>query len=219
MNWRRWVGSVLVAAGLLLPVPSPAWDCNTTHPSINELAAKLFIVKSQSETFGEKYRSAPIEFRTVFKGTALKKGTFSENASVKETITANFIDWVARGGHDADVPGFVMAFRHFYDPVYEPRHLTWFRRWLNKPDKEDFASEEAFFNSYKYKANEWNINKPEGDKPAKLLFQPKVIKPRIDGITWAVSHPDNDHSWHNGLRAYKAALENDQTALGKLNRE
>ncbi|HNW34800.1 MAG TPA: hypothetical protein PKM25_07710, partial [Candidatus Ozemobacteraceae bacterium] len=49
-------------------------------------------------------------------------------------------------------------------------------------------------------------------------LQPKLIKPRIDGITWALSDEDNEHSWLSGLKAYKAAMENDCARFGGLTR-
>jgi len=214
-NMSRCLIALLVFS--LFPcAASFGWGCNEAHPAINELAGKLFIIKSQSDAFGDKYKRAPVEFRTVFNGVTFKKGGMSEKTADKIKIDANFIGWLRRGGHDADIPEIVMGFRHFYDPVYEPRYLTWLIRRIMKPDREDVPTEEAFFSSFEYHADDWNPNKDWNGKLRQLRLQPKLIKPRIDGITWALSDEDNEHSWLNGLKAYKAAMENDRTRFGGL---
>lgn len=199
-------------------VSSFGWGCDEAHPAINELAGKLFIVKSQSDSFGDKYRHAPVEFRSLFEGFTFKKGGLSEKSADRIKIEADFIEWLRRGGHDADIPGIVMGFRHFYDPVYEPRYLTWLIRRLKKPNRDDVPTKEAFFDSFEYRADDWNPNKDWNGALRKLWFQPKLIKPRVDGITWVLSDEDNEHSWLNGLRAYKAAMENDRARFGGLTR-
>ncbi|HNW34564.1 MAG TPA: hypothetical protein PKM25_06515, partial [Candidatus Ozemobacteraceae bacterium] len=123
----RWV-LVLLMFSLFPCAGSSGWDCNEAHPAINELAGKLFVIKSQSDSFGDKYKRAPVEFRSLFNGFTFKKGGMSEKTADKIRIDANFIEWLRRGGHDADIPEIVMGFRHFYDRVYEPRYLTWLIR-------------------------------------------------------------------------------------------
>ncbi len=194
------------------------WGCNEAHPTINELAGRLFIVKSQSDSFGDKYRNAPVEYRTVFDGITFKKGGMSEKSADTITLRTDFLGWLQRGGHDADIPEIVMGFRHFYDPVYEPRYLTWLTKRLKKPNREDATSEEAFFEAFEYHADDWNLNEDWNGQLRKLRLQPKLIKPRIDGITWALTHEDNDHSFINGLRAYKTAMENDRARFAGLTR-
>ncbi|HEY9071376.1 MAG TPA: hypothetical protein VIV61_14050 [Candidatus Ozemobacteraceae bacterium] len=217
LHRNRLLAAVL--AGLTWSAAAFGWGCDEAHPAINELAGKLFIVKSQGDAFGDKYKRAPIEHRTTFEGVTFKKGGLSEKSADTLVISANFIEWLRRGGHDADIPGIVMGFRHFYDPVYEPHYLTWLVRRLKKPDRAGVSSEEAFFEGFEYRADDWNPNKEWNGVLRRLRLQPKLIKPRIDGITWVLSHPDNDHSWRNGLLAYKAAMENDCTAFGGLSRE
>lgn len=213
---------VLLAVLFVLALTScPAafgWGCNEAHPAINELAGRLFIVKSQSDAFGDKYRNAPVEYRTVFDGITFKKGGMSEKSADTVTLRTDFLGWLQRGGHDADIPEIVMGFRHFYDPVYEPRYLTWLTKRLKKPNREEMTSKEAFFESFEYHADDWNLNEDWSGQLRKLRLQPKLIKPRIDGITWALSNEDNDHSLINGLRAYKAAMENDRVRFAGLTR-
>jgi len=215
---RRILSAVLLVIALCSCPPVFGWGCNEAHPAINELAGRLFIVKSQSDAFGDKYRNAPIEHRTVFDGITFKKGGMSEKSADTVTLRTDFLGWLQRGGHDADIPEIVMGFRHFYDPVYEPRYLTWLTKRLKKPNREDVTSREAFFEAYEYHADDWNLNEEWNGRLRKLKLQPKLIKPRIDGITWALTHGDNDHSWINGLRAYKAAMENDRARFGGLTR-
>ncbi len=198
---------------------SYGWNCVDAHPTINEMAGKLFIAKSQTESFGEKYKNSPIDTKIILEGYTFKKAKMTEKSSKPYLLKTNFTGWLARGGHDADVPSFQMGFRHFYDPIYDPHYLTWFRRWLKKPDKKDYASEAEFFKSLQYRADDWNPNIKFGTKDRKFSIQPKVIKPEIDAITWALKHEENEHSWHAGLIAYKAAMENDSSKFGKLNRE
>jgi hypothetical protein len=196
-----------------------AWNCVDAHPAINRFAGRLFIVRSQSECYGDKYSRAIVDFKMTFSGYTFKKAKMSESSSGKYLHKTNFVGWLARGGHDADVPSFEMGFRHFYDPYYEPSYLTWFRRWFKKPKKSSFSSEAEFFKSLQYKADDWNINKALGDKIRNLKWQPRVIRPKIDAITWALSHPENEHSWLQGLKIYKAAMENDSDKLDGLSRE
>lgn len=209
--------------GVVLSVFQPtsevqAWDCKATHPVINELAGKLFVVKSQGNAFGEKYKWAPVEFRSLFDGVTFSKGFWSEKASKKFDTKGTFIEWLARGGHDADIPELLMGFRHFYDPVYEPRYLTWLSRWVKKPDKSDFKSEEEFRAAYDYRADDFNPNKESGERKRDLGLTPHFMDPKIDGITWVLSHPGNTYSWETGLKAYKAAMENDLTKSGGLSK-
>lgn len=218
MSTRGWL---LVAVLVLATYSCPeafGWGCDKAHPAINDLAGRLFIVKSQSDAFGDKYRNAPVEYRTVFDGVTFKKGGLGEKSADTVIMRTDFLGWLQRGGHDADVPEIVMGFRHFYDPVYEPRYLTWLTKRLKKPDREDVTSIEAFFDAYEYHADDWNLNEDWNGQLRKLRLQPKLIKPRIDGITWALTNEDNDHSWINGLRAYKAAMENDRERFGGLTR-
>ena len=197
---------------------SNAWDCVEAHPAINELAGKHFAIKAYKGYFGDKYKLSPIDTTLKFSGYTFKKAKMTERGSKKYLTQTTFIGWLARGGHDADVPSLAMGFRHFYDPIYEPHYLTWMRRWLKKPKKSRFASEAEYFKSLDYIADDWNPNFELGDKKRKLKLQPKLIKPQIDAITWALEHEENDHCFKQGLIAYKVAMENDKEKLGKLSR-
>lgn len=63
-----------------------------------------------------------------------------------------------------------------------------------------------------------NPNFEFGFKDRKIKLQPKLLRPQIDAVTWAFEHEENDHNWHQGKLAYKAAMENDTALFGKLNR-
>jgi hypothetical protein len=189
-----------------------AWDCKATHPAINEIAGRLFVTRTQAGHFGAKYSRAPIDFSTAYQGlTYVKSGKFEKLCKIG-TISANFLQWLGRGGHDADMPEFIMGFCHFYDPVYEPRYLTWLRRWVKKGKAGDEEDEQEYLDSLDYRADDWNPNKALGDRERKLWWQPKAIRPKIDGIQWALTHRDNEYSWESGLRAYKAGMEYDKSS-------
>jgi hypothetical protein len=116
------------------------------------------------------------------------------------------------------MPEINMGFRHFYDPIYEPRYLTWQHRSFIPRKKSNYASEEAFFESLQYRADDWNPNFEIGFKDRKIKLQPKMFRPQIDAVNWAFEHEENEHNWLQGKLAYKAAMENDTALFGKLNR-
>ncbi len=211
--------AVALVMVVLAGVPCPAWDCDEAHPTINELAGKHFIMKSQSTLFGTKYQQAPVDFRMVFAGRSYASGKGPLSWSKRETSTeANTLQWLARGGHDADMPEMVMGFRHFYDPVYEPRYLTWLSRKVRVPKAADGMSIDDYFDSFDYRADDWNPRRELVNGNTDRVPLPHLIDPKIDGITWGLSHPQNEHSWEHGLQAYKAAFEDDKAAFGSLTR-
>lgn len=209
--------SILMAAATL---PVCAWDCFEAHPTINRLAFEHFLARLKSGHFKEKFKNFAIDDEVKFSGETFSKAFSFESGAEKKTVNANmtFSEWLARGGRDADMPEVNMGFRHFYDPVYEPHYLTWMRRHLKKPSKKKFSSEEEYFKSLDYRADDWNPNIELGTKDRKFKLQPKILRPQIDAITWAFEHEENQHNWNQGKLAYKAAMENDTSAFGNLTR-
>ena len=210
----------LVSCFLLTGFELPAWDCNETHPLINAFAYEHFVARCKAGHFADKFKDMQLDNQTQFAGLTYSKAVKLEPSTEGKTISAVgvFSQWLERGGRDADIPQLRMGFRHFYDPVYEPRYLTWLRRKIITPDKKKFSSEKELFDSYNYKADDWNPNIEFGTVNRKIRLLPKVFRPEIDAITWAMNHEENEHSWLNGKLAYKAAMENDSNAFGKLNR-
>ncbi|NCB39960.1 MAG: hypothetical protein EOM80_14445, partial [Erysipelotrichia bacterium] len=193
-----------------------AWNCTDAHPAINKLAAENFMVRADNELFGEKYQHMHIDTAAEFEGLTYAKATMRERSGAVTNIKTTFSGWLQRGGHDADVPQIEMGFRHFYDPVYEPHYLTWMRRWYKKPDKKKFASEADYFKTLDYRADDWNPNLESGSKTRKFKLIPKILRPQKDAISWGLIDAGNEHNFSEGLRAFKAAMENDKAAFGKL---
>lgn len=219
MNLAKYGRKIIITAAFAMLSSSLwAWNCIDAHPTINELAAEHFMARIQSGMYGEKYTNSHVDNRSRFDGLTFSKATLRERKSKIKNIKTNFAGWLARGGHDADVPTFAMGFRHFYDPIYEPHYLTWMRRWVKKPAKKDFPTEAIFFKSLDYRADDWNPNYEFGTKDRKIRLQPKILRPEIDAITWALKHEENEHNWQRGLAAYKAAMENRKSEFGELKR-
>lgn len=214
-------GIILAVIALVLSFsPVYAWDCFEAHPTINILAFENFEARLKAGHFSEKFQNFAVDDGVKFSGLTFSKAVNFENRTEAKTVNANhtFSGWLARGGHDADVPAVTMGFRHFYDPFYQPHYLTWLRRHLKKPNKGKFASEAEYFKSLDYRADDWNPNFEFGTKDRKIRLQPKILRPEIDAITWALEHEENDHNWRQGKLAYKAAMENDTGSFNKLNR-
>lgn len=214
----KWLGSLMLM--LALALPASAWDCVEAHPTINRLAFEHFLTRLKAGHYGERFTNIAIDDEIRYQGLTFGKAPKFESGEEAKTINAvhTFSGWLARGGFDADMPEINMGFRHFYDPVYEPHYLTWQHRSYMKPKKSKFASEEAFFQSLQYRADDWNPNFEIGYKDRRIRLQPKLLRPQIDAVTWAFTHEENDHSWLQGKIAYKAAMENDTALFGKLNR-
>lgn len=205
---------------MALSIPVQSWDCIEAHPIINQLAFEHFKARLQAGHFSDKFRNFAVDDEIEFPGLTFTKATYFENGSKAKQINARhtFSGWLKRGGHDADVPSVSMGLRHFYDPFFEPHYLTWLRRHFKWGGKGDFNSEEDFFNSLDYHADDWNPNLEFGSKERKLKLQPQILRPQIDAVTWALSHEENDYSWRSGKLAYKAAMENDTTSFGTQSR-
>ena len=222
VNYTRklFIVMAMVSCFLLTGSELPAWDCNETHPLINAYAYEHFVARCKAGHFADKFKNMQLDNQTQFSGLTYSKAVKLEPSTEGKTISAVgvFSQWLERGGRDADIPQLRMGFRHFYDPVYEPRYLTWLRRKIITPDKKKFSSEKELFDSYNYKADDWNPNLEFGSVTRNVRLLPKVFRPEIDAITWAMNHEENEHSWLNGKLAYKAAMENDSSAFGKLNR-
>ncbi len=197
-----------------------SWDCIEAHPTINLLAFEHFAARLKAGHFADKFQNMTVDDEIKFNGFTFSKAVSFENGAEAKTVNAShtFSGWLARGGHDADVPQFKMGFRHFYDPVYEPHYLTWMRRHMKKPKKSSFASEEAYFKTLDYRADDWNPNFEFGTKERKVRLQPKFLRPEIDAITWGLEHEENEHNWRQGKIAYKAAMENNTALFGGLSR-
>lgn len=213
---------VLALSAVLLALSGPvqAWDCVEAHPTINLLAFEHFLARFKAGHYGEKFNRMAIDDEVRFQGLTFGKAPKFESGANAKLVNAshNFSGWLARGGYDADMPEINMGFRHFFDPVYEPHYLTWQHRSFIPKKKSSFASEEAFFASLQYRADDWNPNFEIGYKDRKVKLQPKLFRPQIDAVTWAFTHEDNDHNWQQAKLAYKAAMENNTAMYGKLNR-
>ncbi|EKD82356.1 MAG: hypothetical protein ACD_39C01346G0002 [uncultured bacterium] len=219
-NLRRLVIMTMVSCFMLISFELSAWDCIETHPTINALAFEHFVARFNAGHFKDRFKGMQIDNQAQFSGLTFSKAVKYEASTEAKTINTVgvFSQWLERGGHDADVPQVRMGFRHFYDPVYEPRYLTWLRRKIIKPDKNKFSNEKELFESYNYRADDWNPNIEFGTVNRKIRLQPKIFRPEIDAITWGMSHEENEHNWQNGKLAYKAAMENDTSTFGSLNR-
>lgn len=221
MRFSIKIRLILPIVVLLLAIsPAYSWDCIEAHPTINLLACENFVARLQAGEFADKFKNQIIDDAASFSGLTFSKAVFFDSRSEAKTINASytFSGWLAKGGHDADIPQLDMGFRHFYDPYYQPRYLTWMRRHMQIKKKTAFASEEAFFKSLDYRADDWNPNMEFGTKDRKIKLQPKILRPQIDAITWGLVHEENEHNWRQGKIAYKAAMENNTAAFGKLSR-
>lgn len=216
--WKIRLIAVLLVLGISNPLH--AWDCTEAHPTINQLAFEHFVARLQAGHYKERFTSMAVDNTTSYQGLTFGKAPKFESGTVAKTVNAshNLSGWLERGGFDADMPEINMGFRHFYDPVYEPHYLTWQHRSFIKKNKSNYASEEAFFKSLQYRADDWNPNFEFGFKDRKIKLQPKLLRPQIDAATWAFEHEENDHSWMQGKIAYKAAMENNTALFGNLNR-
>ncbi|HNW10478.1 MAG TPA: hypothetical protein PKI71_03845 [Candidatus Rifleibacterium sp.] len=219
-NRRTILAMVIMVQALLSVQIAHAWDCVEAHPTINLLAFEHFVAKFKAGHYGDKFINTTIDNQVNFQGLTFGKAPKFESGTNAKLVNAahNFSGWLARGGYDADMPEINMGFRHFYDPVYEPHYLTWQNRSFIPKKKSSFASEEAFFASLQYRADDWNPNFEFGLKDRKIKLQPKIFRPQIDAVTWAFEHEENDHNWLQAKLAYKAAMENNTAAFGNLSR-
>ncbi|MBU1109421.1 MAG: hypothetical protein KKB51_22260 [Candidatus Riflebacteria bacterium] len=220
LNRKLLIILTLVSCLLLTGLELRAWDCIEAHPTINALAFEHFVARYKAGDFIDKFKGVQLDNQIKFAGLTYSKAVKLEISTNAKTINSVgvFSQWLQQGGHDADVPQLKMGFRHFYDPVYEPHYLTWLRRKLITPDKDNFNNEQELFESYNYRVDDWNPNLEFGTVERNIRLLPKIFRPEIDAITWGMTHEENEHSWLNGKLAYKAAMENNKADFGELNR-
>lgn len=219
MNLRNtFLLSILLL--LIYVIPASAWDCVEVHPTINLLAFENFQARLKAGHYGDRFDNCAIDDVIRYQGLTFGKAVKFEKVANARLVDANhtFSGWLGRGGFDADMPQISMGLRHFYDPIYEPRYLTWQHRSFSPGKKSSYASEQDFFKSLQYFADDWNPNFEAGVKNRKMRLQPKKLRPQMDAVTWAFEHEENDYCWTQGKIAYKAAMENDTTLFGKFNR-